>query len=159
MIKSTVSGVDDVKKALSKILDSLDAPMITVGIHEDAADPPEGEINMATLGAIQDLGNDRIPARPWLQPGLEVGAEDYTKIMEDAVAQAVEDGSGMDQAMNQVGLLAVGNVQQFMTELKSPANAESTIKRKGSANPLIDEGLMRSSVTYKIAQQKPEEGL
>ena len=159
MIKSTVSGADDVKKALANLLNSLDTPMVTVGIHEDAADPPEGEIDMATLGAIQDLGNDRIPARPWLRPGFEVGAEDYTKIMEDAVAQAVEDGSSMDQAMNQVGLLAVGNVQQYMTELKSPANAESTVKRKKSANPLIDEGLMRSSVTYKIAQQKPEEGL
>ena len=159
MIKSTVSGIAAVKKALSDIVKNLDAPMVTVGIHEDAADPPEGEINMATLGAIQDLGNENIPARPWLEPGFHVGDEEYVSIMQNAVAQAIEDGKGMAQAMNQVGLLAVGNVQQFMTELKAPANAESTIKRKGSSNPLIDEGLMRSSVTYKIQQQKPQEGL
>jgi len=159
MIKSTVSGVDKVKKALDEVLKSLDAPMVTVGIHEDAADPPEGEINMATLGAVQEFGNDRIPARPWLEPGFHVGDEDYSDIMKDAVAQAIEDGKGMDQAMNQVGLLAVGNVQQYMTELKAPANAESTIKRKKSANPLINKGAMRAAVTYKVQQQKPEEGL
>jgi len=46
--------------------------------------------------------------------------------------------------------MAQGIVQEYMTNLKSPANAPSTIKRKGSANPLIDTGQQRQSVTYSI---------
>lgn len=159
MIKSTISGINDLKNELNKIVKDLDAPMVTVGIHEDATDPPEGEINMATLGAIQEFGNDHIPERPWLQPGFESGLQDYEEIMAEGIDATVTEGEDITRSLNQVGVFATGKVQEYMTNLKTPANKPATIKKKGSSNPLIDEGLMRSSVNYKLQAQKPEEGL
>ena len=40
-------------------------------------------------------------------------------------------------------------VQKSIRDLKEPPNAPRTIKEKGSANPLIDTGLMLRSVTYE----------
>ncbi len=37
----------------------------------------------------------------------------------------------------------------MIKDVKSPSNAASTIKQKGSANPLIDTGNMRQAVTHK----------
>lgn len=159
MIKSTISGVNELKNEINKIVKDLDAPMVTVGIHEDAADPPEGEINMATLGAVHEFGTDNIPERPWLQPGFESGLKDYEEIMAEGIDEAVTEGTDITKSLNQVGVLAVGRVQEYMTNLKAPPNKPATVKRKGSSNPLIDEGLMRSSVNYKLEAQKPEEGL
>ena len=159
MIKSTISGVNDLKNELNKIVKDLEAPMVTVGIHEDAIDPPEGEINMATLGAVHEFGNDHNPARPWLEPGFESGLQDYEEIMAEGIDAAVTEGVDITKSLNQVGVLAVGRVQEYMTNLKVPSNKPATIKKKGSSNPLIDEGLMRSSVNYKLQAQKPEEGL
>ena len=200
MIKSKISGINELKNEINKIVKNLEAPMVTVGIHEDASDPPEGEINMATLGAVHEFGADikhpggtsygyaskdaaskgqvrflksgsgyavlgqtkphdiKIEARPWLEPGFNSGLKDYEEIMAEGIDEAVHGGD-IKKSLNQVGVFAVGKVQEYMTNLKAPANKPSTIRKKGSSNPLIDQGLMRSSVNYKLQIQKPEEGL
>lgn len=161
MINSKITGVNELKTELNKIMKSLDAPMVTVGIHEDAADPPEGEINMATLGAVHEFGTEDVPARPWLQNGFDSGLKDYEGIIADGIDETVTEGADITDALNQVGVFAVGRVQEFITELKTPALAPATVRRrkKGSDNPLVDEGLMRGSINYKLQVAKPEEGL
>lgn len=96
-----------------------------------------------------------IPARPWLKPGVESGNTEYVKIIERTLA----DGGTPEQALNKVGVVAVGKVKKYMTDLKSPPNAKSTIKKKGSANPLIDSGAMRASVDYSVVGEAIIEGL
>ena len=96
-----------------------------------------------------------IPARPWLNPGVASGDEEYLKIIERVIAA----GEPLDKALEQIGVVAVGMVQKYMTDLKTPPNAPSTIKAKGSSNPLIDSGALRQSVTYKVTSTKPTEGL
>lgn len=96
-----------------------------------------------------------IPARPWLTPGVQSGNEEYLQI----IMRAVEAGDPLSIALERVGVVAASKVQLFMTQLKSPANAPSTIKKKGSSNPLIDSGALRQSVTFKITSTEPTEGL
>jgi hypothetical protein len=97
----------------------------------------------------------KIPARPWLNPGVNSGNLEYIAIIEKAAAK----GEPLDMTLNKIGVTAVGLVQKYMTELRTPPNAASTIKKKGSSNPLIDSGALRQSVTYKITSTKPTEGL
>ena len=92
-----------------------------------------------------------IPARPWLDVGVASGGKEYLQIIEDGFRN---EDKPFD-ILNRVGLVAVAKVQQFMTALKSPPNAPSTIKKKGSSNPLIDNGALRQSVTSKVEQGKP----
>lgn len=96
-----------------------------------------------------------IPARPWLNPGVNAGNEEYLKIIE----RALSNGETLSTALERVGVVAVGMVQKYITELRTPPNAPSTIKAKGSSNPLIDSGALRQSVTYKVTSTKPTEGL
>ena len=96
-----------------------------------------------------------IPARPWLKPGVNAGNLEYVNIIEKGAAS----GEPIDMTLNRVGVVAVAEVQKYMTELRTPPNAPSTIKKKGSSNPLIDSGALRQSVTYKITSTKPTEGL
>jgi hypothetical protein len=49
-----------------------------------------------------------------------------------------------------MGQLAEGHVKQEITDLRTPPNAESTIRAKGSDNPLIDTGALRQSIRYVI---------
>lgn len=93
-----------------------------------------------------------IPERPWLQPGAEAGEADYVRAIEDGVANDLDS----ETILNQVGALAVGSVQQMVVDVKSPPNAPSTIRKKGSANPLVDTGAMRQSVHYKLSNETPE---
>lgn len=96
-----------------------------------------------------------IPPRPWLIPGVESAVQDINDIIEQSLIKA----KGTDETLEAVGAIAAGAVQQYMTDLKEPPNAKSTIKKKGSDNPLIDSGALRASVTHKIVNTKPEEGI
>lgn len=127
----------------------------TVGIHEDAGNTEDGVMTQAQNGALQNFGNDKIPARPWLIPGVESATPDVI----DTIASGIEKGLPTDQIMEQVGAIAAGATQQYITDLRDPPNAPYTIKKKGSDNPLIDTGSMRSSVTYKVTSTKPDEGI
>ncbi len=202
MIKTTISGVNQVKDELNKIIKKLDAPIVLVGIHEDASDPDKGEINMATLGAVHEFGADidhpggtdygynskdaaskgqvrflkkgagymvlgqtkphkiKIPARPWLQPGFDIGLDGYLQIMADGIDETMSKNVSIKKSLKKVGVFAVGVVQEFMTNLKSPPNTTATVRRKkGKDNPLIDSGAMRGSINYKLSTGKPEEGI
>jgi hypothetical protein len=97
----------------------------------------------------------KIPARPWLKPGVQSGTLDYL----DTISNGIKNGVPMDTVLNQVGVVAVGRVQKYMTELKTPPNAASTIKKKSSSNPLIDSGALRQSVTYTLSDAPPTEGI
>ncbi|WP_300926980.1 hypothetical protein, partial [Helicobacter rodentium] len=51
-----------------------------------------------------------------------------------------------------VGVLASSDIKATITKLQTPPNAPSTIKQKGSNNPLIDTGLLRAAIDYKVNQ-------
>ena len=57
-------------------------------------------------------------------------------------------------AMKVMGMKVQADVQQAITVLSSPANAPSTIAKKGSSNPLIDTGHMRQSVSHRLVKSK-----
>ena len=137
---------------------------VTVGIHSDAGEHPDAGITNAQLGALLNYGNPDnklygnpapIPPRPWLIPGVQSGKQDIV----DTVAHGVANDLPLDQVLEQVGAFAAGSVQQYMTDLRTPPNSDYTIEQKGSDNPLIDTGALRASVTYKVSNEKPDEGI
>lgn len=156
MIKTTVTGAESARDAIEKALkDFMTGEFVTVGVHQDKNARTGDELNNAEIGAIQEFGTEHIPARPWLAPGVNSGNEEYLKI----ISAAAENDEPLSVALERVGVVAASKVQIYMTELKSPANAPSTIKKKKSSNPLIDTGALRSSVTYKVTGSKPTEGI
>lgn len=155
MINITVPNLDKVMNDISKELAKVTTDkFVTVGVHQDDNARPD-QANNAQIGAMNHFGTDRIPARPWLDVGVASASQEVL----DTIAEAIEDGEPMDVALNRVGLVAVAGVQNYMDELSSPANAPSTVKRKGTDNPLIDTGELKQSVNYKITNTKPSEGL
>lgn len=96
-----------------------------------------------------------IPPRPWLTPGVESATQDII----GTIAECLKSGVSQENTMNQIGAVAAGATQQYITDLQTPPNAPSTIEKKGSSNPLIDTGSMRSSVTWKVTSDKPTEGI
>jgi hypothetical protein len=153
MINVTISGIEEAKRQLEKEIKKLTSDKtVLVGIHEDAGLTDDGDLTMAQLGAVLHFGTQTIPARPWLDVGVKSGTQDYLEVIQN-------HSDDIDNALEIIGQIAVGKVQQYMTDLQDPPNAPSTIAKKGSSNPLIDTGALRQSVTYSITNTKPKEGL
>ena len=54
--------------------------------------------------------------------------------------------------LRKLGIKAKGDIQAEIVALQTPPNAPSTIRQKGSSNPLIDQGELLGAVTYKIEE-------
>ena len=161
MISFNVSGINEAKRALEKEIKKLTTnKAVLVGIHEGEGTTDNGDLTMAQLGATLHFGTDiagknnsvTIPARPWLDVGVKSGASDYIEVIQNY-------SDDLDNALEIIGQIAVGKVQMYMTDLSTPANADITVSKKGSSNPLIDTGALRQSVTYTISPDMPKEDL
>ena len=160
MIKTKLSGAQDARAAIKKEIARIAGGdnFVLVGFPEGSGSYDTGE-TIAGVAAANEFGTSRIPARPFLKNGVESGTAEYIAIIEDA-AQAVTDGAiNMTQVLEQIGLVAAGKVKEFMINLSTPSNAESTVKRKKSSNPLIDTGAMVQAVTHVVTSEKPQEGI
>ncbi|WP_122425158.1 hypothetical protein [Pseudomonas viridiflava] len=129
--------------------------------YANQASAERGEVRFLKKGAgYMELGvtkphDIKIPARPWLEPGVASATPEVLLTIQDGM----EAGHSMDQILEMVGLVAAGAVKIYMTDLKTPPNAASTVRKKKSSNPLIDTGAMRASVTHKVSIGPSEEGL
>ena len=84
--------------------------------------------------------------RDWFDQHEAELSDDLRKL-----GRAVLEGRASErQAAELFGLMAVGGIQERIAAGIPPANAERTIREKGSATPLIDTGQLRSSITHRV---------
>lgn len=91
-----------------------------------------------------------IPARPFLAIAMRKNRSKYIQALRTSAAKLIRGQTTLDTVMNKLGILAQGDIQMSITELRTPPNAPSTIAAKGSSNPLIDTGEMRQAVTWEV---------
>lgn len=91
-----------------------------------------------------------VPERPFMIPA---GNKAANKIINITV-QSIAGGMDESQALSRAGIMFKNAIQREITNLKEPPNAQSTILKKGSSNPLIDSGDMRKSVKWKLRTPK-----
>jgi hypothetical protein len=127
---------------------------VAIGFPEDtAARDGTEEINNPTLAAILEHGSpaNNLPARPFVEPGLETGRDRLARIMELGIQRTLDgDENGIAWALETAGVEGVSLVQRKMIQGPFAPNAPSTIKRKKSSRPLIDTGQLRQSVSYVV---------
>lgn len=131
-------------KQLIEQLKASGEKAVYVGFPAEFNERLEGSdnFNLASLAAVLEFGNERIPSRPFLRQTLAENQEKYTALF----VKLFESGVSIDQIYEQIALIAQGDVQQNIANGKWTANSPSTIKRKKSSKPLIDTGKLRQSV-------------
>ena len=114
---------------------------------------------LALQAYIREHGSPayRVPPRPFLEPGIEKHLDLVESGMKAALQDVLDGGDGRAQR-ERLGATMAAKVQAYFQEDNGwPPNAPSTIKKKGSAQPLVDTGALRQSITY-IIRAKDKEG-
>ena len=91
-----------------------------------------------------------IPPRPFLLNAMRRNRNKYLDRMRAEAKKIVRGEASMRAVLAKLGAVATADVQEEITNLKSPPNSPTTIRLKGSSNPLIDTGEMRAKTTWKI---------
>lgn len=156
-------------KRLKKELEALkNKPCVKVGIQGKTGLAPHGgsskeNLTVADVAAINEFGapSRKIPARPLFRNTAKQHAEDWKKTAAELLKQILDARTGMTtrKALGLLGERVKGDFQRYFTDpgfKGTIPNKPSTIKQKGSSQPLIDTGRLRQSITYAV-EMKPGE--
>lgn len=152
MIKFSIPNVREIKAALAEQIEKVipnKTNSVVVGIHEGTGNHENSNQTVATIGAINHFGNNKTPARPWLDVGVESGKKQYIEVIQETINKKGD----LNDALNIVAVLAQSATQQYLVDLKTPANSPKTIKAKKSSNPLVDSGQLVQSIKSKIIKK------
>lgn len=123
---------------------------VRVGFQGD--EKYEDGTTIAEVAAYNEFGSSDTPERPFMRQSFE-NHESELQAACDAANRLVSSGGSADQALQQIGVVAKGLVQEEIVNGGFAPNAESTIRKKGSEQPLIDTGTMRQSVNFVVKRR------
>lgn len=149
-VRDTDKGYQATLKLLLK-----PAPGLRVGVFGPAADAVhEGtDKTVAEIALFHELGTPTISQRPFLTRWLEEHAAEVFKFVQDELnLKRGKKRQNWRQVLEKAGRMAVKGIRENMVNM-SPPLAESTIKRKGHADTLVESGQLREAVTYQVDQR------
>lgn len=137
-------------KRFFKEIEELKKLQVRVGYQQGTATDDNG-VDMVDIAMFNELGTARSPSRPFLRQSVDANKAIIEKFCK-AQLQKVAQGGTAEQALNAIGVMQKGLIQDTITKSKEWAkpNADNTIKKKGSDVPLIDNGKMLQSVNYVV---------
>jgi len=129
-------------------------PYTKIGIQQDENHPEDGE-SLLIIASSNEFGthDGRIPERSYMRSTHDENKRLITSMVDRGYDSIIAGKSTVKTVLSQIGAVFKGEVQKKMVDLTSPPNAESTIKRKGSSNPLIDTGFLRQSIKDKVVME------
>jgi len=93
-----------------------------------------------------------IPPRPFMKITVEKYKDEWLKLVERVNKLVLEGKIDNRTASEIVGQRIQADIQRTIIELKNPPNAQSTIDKKGSSNPLVDNGALGDGVKYQVVE-------
>jgi len=147
---------DAVWQNLKKTMLELNKKEVQVGfINNETYDD---DINVAQVAQWNNEGSISNPRRPFFTSvinEIQRGVMDDT-FGEEAVKVGLER-TNTNYALDRIGKAIQEEVIQSIEDTYDPPNSPKTISIKGSSHPLIDTGLMISSVKYKVTRRGKDE--
>lgn len=107
----------------------------------------------ATLAEVafwNEFGTKNIPERSFVRFTVDINREKYHRGLANEVGKIFKGTSTVARSLGLIGQKVESDIKRRITTLKAPPNAASTIRLKGSSNPLIDTGRLRGSIRYKV---------
>lgn len=120
-------------------------------------DAREGRVRFLPKGqGFMELGKTQphaigMPERSFLRVPLRADQKKFASTFSKSIPDVVRGTLTMEQMLERVGAQGAATVQEAISAGIDPANAPSTVERKGSSTPLMGEtGNLRGSITYVI---------
>ncbi|AUR89467.1 neck protein [Vibrio phage 1.123.O._10N.286.48.F3] len=148
LISTGGSGLNEYLKKLT----GLSRHPVSVGVHKSAGKHEGSDLTVAQVAAYNEFGTERIPERAAIRTSMRENKVENL-LMIARIIKKISSGKGGNhrQAMGKVGMKVQNDIQRKIVELKTPPNAQSTIDRKKSSNPLVDTGQLVNSIRWEYA--------
>jgi hypothetical protein len=127
----------------------LDGRRVKVGIMGDETNNGVAIVDYATWN---EFGTARIPPRPFMAQTHQEHSERTIKFAGFLIGKVIDRALDVETALKNLGEFYQLRMRATIRNAKewADANAPSTIAKKGSSSPLIDQGRMVNAVHYEV---------
>ena len=153
-----ISDNDGLWRAIESDLRLLNKSHTKVGFIGDETRDDNSGLTNAEVAIFNEFGTSKFAgtiyiggseARPFMRPAVAKNKNKIADMQEAGYSRVIKQQSTVGRELSSIGTVMQREIQRMITAVKSPANAASTIKAKGSSNPLIDTSAMYQAVTHK----------
>ena len=151
------ASVNDKDLGLNKILKEIkkfEGAVVKAGILEGSGSVDGVSIaQYATWnenGVAGKKGKWKIPPRPFIKGWVANNQKQIASTIQRLYGEVASGNITADEALKRLGVFAKSGIQSYIRRGDFVPNAPSTIRKKGSSQPLIDSGTMRNAVNYEV---------
>lgn len=137
-------------------------PYVKVGVvQKKFSQPKVGEgtapLTLGEVAVVNEFGSQRkrangkpwVPERSFIRSTHDDIKNDVSNILKRRKLEVVAGIISARAALSLVAVYVQGKIQNKIIMLRTPPNEESTVARKKSDNPLIDEGQLLRSISWE----------
>ena len=147
-------AVKDIDRGWNRIKRQLkiaDGSFTKIGVQQGEVrkNAEGGTSNMVVIAAVQEFGTEHIPARPAQRQAFDKNRRSILAFKDKMLNAVLDNKFSTKLALGLLGEFATAKVKSQITKLRTPPLKNPSIKRGGSgANPLVDTGQYRASITH-----------
>lgn len=137
---------EDKDMGMQRVLDEINTigGFTDIGVHSDEQD------ELLIIAGANEFGTKNIPARPYIRGFIDSHEADIKELARQYSGEIIDGTISRYEALVLMGQFIEGGIKEYMVNLREPPNAPSTIKKKGSDNPLIDKGHLIGSIRHVV---------
>ena len=127
---------------------ALQGQAVKVGFR---AGPASNGVQVVDYATFSEFGTEHIPSRPFMRRTADQAEKPIRPFASNLVAGLINGNLNVAGVMTALGTWYKDRIQTTIRTARSWAtpNAPSTIKAKGSSQPLIDDGVMVANIDYE----------
>ncbi|MEK5148770.1 hypothetical protein MKX53_17455 [Psychrobacillus sp. FSL K6-4615] len=91
-----------------------------------------------------------IPERSFLRTGTDANIDAIQAKAQELITDVVNGNVSVETFFEMLGLELKGKIQEYAIDLDNPVNHPFTVERKGSSNPLVDNGGLIQSMEVEV---------
>lgn len=151
-IRAEVRGGTQLERRLREYVERLTTRRrVLVGIPAGTGNYDDGA-PVAVIAAVQEFGSadGRVPERSFLRVPLRQNQDNIKRAFRLLTERVARGEMTMFQMLDKIGSRAAGYCIEAIEAGIAPANAESTVKAKGSSTPLVNHGRLKGAITHVV---------
>lgn len=125
---------------------------VNVGWFEDQT--YEDGLPVAKVARWNEFGTKAgIPERPFMRRTMHKKQNEWIEKLKTLVQKAIDEDKSIDSALKKFGEGVKGDIQETILEGGFVKNAPATVKKKGFNMPLVDTGVLISSIQARTDKE------
>jgi len=139
---------------LDRVLREIRGLNVSVGIHRGEVDPESGT-TVAMIGAVNEYGSEdgHVPERSFMRSTFKEEIKKYRSNIQQIIKSVIAGKYTARVGMGRLGKLAELDIKAKISSGIEPANAISTIEKKGSSGTLRDDGQLIASIRWEFSDE------